>query len=160
MLQWTIVAMRHPSVRCLTQQFTFSASPETLGFWWNLVGMKTSWSLTIVVFWPDPPGGRSMVGQKNRSQRTLSLKNFFRMFDYSHPIPCLCIHITWYPKDPKSWPLRNTPHVLLWCTHLRITEDLMYSKDLMIVLILNIHLPPRSGNLPLFAPHFLPSFSS
>ena len=46
--------------------FTFStSSPEPLDwFWWNLVGMKYSWSLTsIVVFRPDPPQGRG----QNRS---------------------------------------------------------------------------------------------
>ena len=59
---------RAPSViRPLT--FTFStSSPEPLdGFWWNLVGMKYSWSLTsVVVFRPDPPRGGSRAGQ-NRS---------------------------------------------------------------------------------------------
>ena len=50
--------------------FTFStSSPKPLdGFWWNLVGMKYSWSLTsVVVFRPDPPLGGSRAGQ-NRSQ--------------------------------------------------------------------------------------------
>ena len=53
-----------PSVRKL---FTFStSSPEPLdGLWWNLVGMKYSWSLTsVVVFRPDPPRGGSMAGPK------------------------------------------------------------------------------------------------
>ena len=53
-----------PSVRKL---FTFStSSPEPLdGFWWNLVGMKYSWSLTsVVVFRPDPPRGGSRVRPK------------------------------------------------------------------------------------------------
>ena len=47
--------------------FTFStSSPEPLdGFWWNLVCMKYSWSLTsVVVFRPDPPRGGSRAGQK------------------------------------------------------------------------------------------------
>ena len=45
-------------------------SPEPLdGFWWNLVGMKFSWSLTsVVVFRPNPPRGRTRAGQ-NRSPR-------------------------------------------------------------------------------------------
>ena len=47
--------------------FTFStSSPEPLDrFWWNLVGMKYSWSLTsVVVFRPDPPRGGSRAGPK------------------------------------------------------------------------------------------------
>ena len=47
--------------------FTFStSSPKPLdGFWWNLVGMTYSWSLTsVVVFRPDPPRGGSRVGPK------------------------------------------------------------------------------------------------
>ena len=55
---------RRPSVRKL---FTFStSSPEPLDrFWWNLVGMKYSWSLTsVVVFRPDPPRGGSRAGPK------------------------------------------------------------------------------------------------
>ena len=47
--------------------FTFStSSPEPLdGFWWNLVGMKYSRSLTsVVVFRPDPSRGGSRAGQK------------------------------------------------------------------------------------------------
>ena len=53
----------HPSVRL----FTFStSSPEPLdGFWWNLVWMKYSRSLTsVVVFRPDPPRGGSRAGPK------------------------------------------------------------------------------------------------
>ena len=56
--------VRPSSVRKL---FTFStSSPEPLdGFWWNLVGMKYSWSLTsVVVFRPDPPRGGSRAGPK------------------------------------------------------------------------------------------------
>ena len=47
-----------PSVVVLPKLVTFStSSPEPLdGFWWNLVGIKYSWSLTIVVvFRPDVP---------------------------------------------------------------------------------------------------------
>ena len=47
--------------------FTFStSSPEPLdGFWWNLVWLKYSRSLTsVVVFRPDPPRGGSRAGQK------------------------------------------------------------------------------------------------
>ena len=47
--------------------FTFStSSPEHLdGFWWNLVWMKYSRSLTsVVVFRPDPSRGGSRAGQK------------------------------------------------------------------------------------------------
>ena len=47
--------------------FTFStSSPEPLdGFWWNLVWMKYSRSLTsVVVFRPDPSRGGSRAGQK------------------------------------------------------------------------------------------------
>ena len=47
--------------------FTYStSSPEPLdGFWWNLVEMKYSWSLTsVVVFRPDPPRGGSRAGSK------------------------------------------------------------------------------------------------
>ena len=70
-LKWAIViahrpssSVRRPSVRKLS---TFStSSPEPLdGFWWNLVGMKYSWSLTsVVVFRPDPPRGGSRAGPK------------------------------------------------------------------------------------------------
>ena len=64
-LEWAIVIAHRPtSVRKL---FTFStSSPEPLdGFWWNLVGMKYSWSLTsVVVFRPDPPRGGSRAGPK------------------------------------------------------------------------------------------------
>ena len=36
-----------------------------MDFWWNLVCMKYSWSLTsVVVFRPDPPRGGSRAGQK------------------------------------------------------------------------------------------------
>ena len=57
------LSVRRPSVRKL---FTFStSSPELLhGFWWNLVWMKYSWSLTsVVVFRPYPPRGGSRAGQ-------------------------------------------------------------------------------------------------
>ena len=72
-LQWPIVITRCPSsvvcpsVRPSVRLFTFStSSPEPLdGFWWNLVWMKYSRSLTsVVVFWPDPPRGGSRAGQK------------------------------------------------------------------------------------------------
>ena len=58
------VRRRRPS--SVRKLFTFStSSPKSLdGFWWNLVGMKYSWSLTsVVVFRPDPPRGGSRVGQ-------------------------------------------------------------------------------------------------
>ena len=57
------VVRRPSSVRL----FTFStSSPEQLdGFWWNLVWMKYSRSLTsVVVFRPDPSRGGSRAGQK------------------------------------------------------------------------------------------------
>ena len=62
-------SVRRPSVRrpSSVKLFTFStSSPEPHdGFWWNLVGMKYSWSLTsVVVFRPDPPRGGSRAGQK------------------------------------------------------------------------------------------------
>ena len=58
-----------PSVRpsSVRKLFTFStSSPEPLdGFWWNLVWMKYSWSLTsVVVFRTDPPRGGSRAGPK------------------------------------------------------------------------------------------------
>ena len=68
-LTWAIVIEHRPSVR-RRYTFTFStSSPEPLdGFWWNLVGMKYSWSLTsVVVFRPDPPGADPGRG-KNRSR--------------------------------------------------------------------------------------------
>ena len=58
---------RRPSSSSVRKLFTFStSSPKPLdGFWWNLVGMKYSWSLTsVVVFRPDPPRGGSRVGPK------------------------------------------------------------------------------------------------
>ena len=75
-LQWPIVITRCPasvrrpsSVRLPSsvKLFTFStSSPEPLdGFWWNLVWMKYSRSLTsVVVFRPDPSRGGSRAGQK------------------------------------------------------------------------------------------------
>ena len=71
-LQWPIVITRCPaSVRqSSVRQFTFSiSSPEALdGFWWNLVWMKYSRSLTsVVVFRPDPPRADPGRG-KNRSR--------------------------------------------------------------------------------------------
>ena len=76
-LQWPIVITRCPAsvvcrlasvvCRLSVRQFTFStSSPEPLdGFWWNLVWMKYSRSLTsVVVFWPDPPRGGSRARQK------------------------------------------------------------------------------------------------
>ena len=68
-LQWPIVITRCPaSVRpSSVKLFTFStSSPEPLdGFWWNLVWMKYSRSLTsVVVFRPDPSRGGSRAGQK------------------------------------------------------------------------------------------------
>ena len=70
-LQWPIVIMRCPAsvVRrpSSVRLFTFStSSPEPLdGFWWNLVWMKYSRSLTsVVVFRPDPSRGGSRAGQK------------------------------------------------------------------------------------------------
>ena len=58
-----------PSVRrpSSVRLFTFStSSPEPIdGFWWNLVWMKYSRSLTsVVVFRPDPSRGGSRAGQK------------------------------------------------------------------------------------------------
>ena len=69
-LEWAIVIAPRPSyVRPSVWRtlFTFStSSPEPLHrFWWNLVGMKYSWSLTrVVVFRPDPPRGGSRAGPK------------------------------------------------------------------------------------------------
>ena len=60
----SVVVVRPSSVRKL---FTFSTFfPEPLDvFWWNLVGMKYSWSFTsVVVFRPDPPRGGSRAGPK------------------------------------------------------------------------------------------------
>ena len=62
----SVVRHRRPS-SSFRKLFTLStSSPEPLdGFWWNLVGMKYSWSLTsIVVFQPDPPRGGSRAGPK------------------------------------------------------------------------------------------------
>ena len=64
------VVRRPSSVVCRLSSvrlFTFStSSPEPLdGFWWNLVWMKYSRSLTsVVVFRPDPSRGGSRAGQK------------------------------------------------------------------------------------------------
>ena len=62
--------VRRPASVCRPSSvrlFTFStSSPEPLdGFWWNLVWMKYSRSLTsVVVFRPDPSRGGSRAGQK------------------------------------------------------------------------------------------------
>ena len=64
-LEWAIVIAHRPS--SVRKLFTFStSSPKPLDkFWWNLVGMKYSWSLTsVVVFRPDPPRGGSRAGPK------------------------------------------------------------------------------------------------
>ena len=79
-LEWAIVIAHRPSsvrpsvrpsvVRPSSVRrklFTFStSSPEPLdGFWWNLVGIKYSWSLSsVVVFRQDPPRGGSRAGLK------------------------------------------------------------------------------------------------
>ena len=74
-LKWAIViahrlsSVVRPSVVVVVVRklFTFStSSPKPLdGFWWNLVGVKYSWSLTsVVVFRPDPPRGGSRAGPK------------------------------------------------------------------------------------------------
>ena len=85
-LEWAIVIAHRPSsVRpssarpSVRKLFTFStSSPEPLdGFWWNLVGMKYSWSLTsVVVFRPDPPGADPGPGPKLVTGSP-SLRNFF-----------------------------------------------------------------------------------
>ena len=68
-LLWSRVVRLLSSVVRLSsvRLFTFStSSPEPLdGFWWNLVWMKYSRSLTsVVVFRPDPSRGGSKAGQK------------------------------------------------------------------------------------------------
>ena len=73
-LEWAIVIAHRPS--SVRKLFTFStSSPEPLdGFWWNLVGMKYSWSLTsVVVFRPDPPRGGAKIGHRGSP----SSRNFF-----------------------------------------------------------------------------------
>ena len=62
----SVVVRRRPS-SSVRKLFTFStSSPKPLdGFWWNLVGMKYSCSLTsVVVFRPDPSRGGSRAGAK------------------------------------------------------------------------------------------------
>ena len=87
-LEWAIVIAQRPSsvVRrpssssSVRKLFTFStSSPKPLdGFWWNLVGMKYSWSLTsVVVFWPDPPRGGSRGGAKIGHRGSPYSRNFF-----------------------------------------------------------------------------------
>ena len=64
------------SIRPSVRLFTFSTSfPELLGrFWWNLVGMKYSWSLaSVVVFSARSAQGRG----QNRSWGSSSSNNFF-----------------------------------------------------------------------------------
>ena len=60
-------SVRHRPSSSVRKLFTFStSSPKPLGgFWWNLVGMMYSWSLTsVVVFRSDPPRGRSRARPK------------------------------------------------------------------------------------------------
>ena len=91
-LEWAIViahrpssvrpsVVRRPSVRpSVPKLFTFStSSPEPLdGFWWNLVGMKYSWSLTsVVVFSARSPQGRIQGGAKIGHGGSPSSRNFF-----------------------------------------------------------------------------------
>ena len=72
-------SVRPSSSSVVRKLFTFSTSspkPQD-GFWWNLVGMKYSWSLTsVVVFRPDPSRGGPGRG-KNRSWGSPSSTNFF-----------------------------------------------------------------------------------
>ena len=66
---------------------TFStSSPKALdGFWWNLVGMKYSWSLTsVVAFRQDPPRGGSRAGQNSSWGSPSSTNFFFRREGYSN----------------------------------------------------------------------------
>ena len=67
-LKWAILIAHRPSSSVVVCKFfTFStSSQEPLdGFWWNLVGMKYSSSLTsVVVFRPDLPRGGSRAGPK------------------------------------------------------------------------------------------------
>ena len=75
-----------PSITRPRNIFTFStSSPELLdGFWWNLVGMKYSWSLTsVVVFGLIHLGayrGRAKIGHRGSPSST----NFFRQEGYSN----------------------------------------------------------------------------
>ena len=89
-LQWPIVITRCPAsvVRpSSVRQFTFStSSPEPLdGFWWNLVWMKYSRSLTnVVVYRPDPPRDESRAGPKKVTGVPFFKKFFFRPEGYSN----------------------------------------------------------------------------
>ena len=64
---------------CPSLDFTFwTSSPQPLdGFWWNLVGMKYSWSCrSVVVFRPDPSRGGSRAGKIGHGGYP-PLRNFF-----------------------------------------------------------------------------------
>ena len=96
-LEWAIVIAHRPSSVRPTivrpsvwrKLFTFStSSPAPFnGFWWNLVGMKYSWSLTSVVqlFFRQIRPGEDPGRGKNRSQgSTSSTIFFFRLEGYSN----------------------------------------------------------------------------
>ena len=83
-LKWAIVIAHRPSSVRPSSSVNFStSSAEPLdGFWWNLVGMKYSWSLTsVVVFRPDPP--RADPGRAKIRGSPSSRNFFFRPEGYS-----------------------------------------------------------------------------
>ena len=67
----------------------------------------------------------------------------------------------WGIHQPSNeLPLKKWQHLRRFCIHVKSPSlggrlPLFYPISL-----LNIHLPPRSGNLPLFEPHFLPIIKS
>ena len=92
-LKWAIVIAHRPSsvrpsVRSSSSSVNFhilTSSPEPLdGFWWNLVCMKYSWSLTSVVFSARSTQGWIQDGAKIGHRGSPSSRNFFfRHEDYS-----------------------------------------------------------------------------
>ena len=65
--------------------FIFStSSPEPLdGFWWNLVGMKYSWSQQVLLFFGQIRPGRIQGGAKIGHRGSPSRNFFFRSDGYS-----------------------------------------------------------------------------
>ena len=132
-LEWAIlIALRPSSSVC--KLFAFStSSPEPLnGFWWNLVGMKYSWS-KCCYFWPDPPRGGSRVGQKYVTGVTFFKKLLLQTGRLQQQTKCKAMikkHVGRNVVNFGSIPKSN-----FWCLF-DIFLDLAYIKDLNALRIL------------------------
>ena len=140
-LEWAIVIAHRPSSvhpsssSSVRKLFTFStSSPKPLdGIWWNLVGMKYSWSLTsVVVFRPDLPRGGSRASQ-NRSRGVPFFKKTFYLivqgFHRTYATGAACQQRTLTPPDTWSCPTLGLACVLM---SRPISPELVLSPDFWI----------------------------